>query len=113
MFAKNSKSLKVSRDNYNSIITEVISNQYTYNSNHHQHRTYNVNGVESETLNSGWVYEDMNETFKQLLLSEFVWLDDIPVSVSNSTLGYKTSVNDRLINYTIDVEYAKEVINNV
>lgn len=113
MASKSVKAMRVTRDKYNAIITDVVSNQYIYNLNHHQNKTYNVNASESETLNSGWVHEDMNEQFKQLLLSEYVWLDDVPVNVDTNSLTYKTKTNDRLINYTINVEYAKDVINNV
>ena len=31
----------------------------------------------------------------------------------SSSLNYKTRVNDKLINYTIDVEFANNKINNI
>ena len=60
-----------------------------------------------------------NETFKQLLLSEEVWLKapngQIPlaVNIASSEFNYKTKLNDKLINYTIEAEYASSTINNV
>jgi len=80
---------------------------------------YNKNGVESITLNSGFVDEALNESFKQLMLSEEVELYDFDndvlsaVKVSNSELKLKTSTNDKLINYTIDVEFSNNIIDNI
>lgn len=80
---------------------------------------FNVNGYEKVTLNSGFVEEEMNEAFKQLLLSEEVTLYDYKekktynVNLGTSELQYKQHVNDKLINYTIEFEFAYEVINNV
>ena len=37
----------------------------------------------------------------------------IPVKVKTSSMTFKTSVNDRLIEYTIDFEEAYDYINNI
>lgn len=80
---------------------------------------FNVNGYEKITLNSGFVEEEMNEAFRQLLLSEEITLYDYKenkeynVNIATSELQYKQHVNDKLINYTIEFEFAHEVINNV
>jgi hypothetical protein len=80
---------------------------------------YNKNGTTSITLNSGFVDEALNESFKQLMLSEEVELYDFDndvlsaVKVSNSELKLKTSTNDKLINYTIDVEFSNNIIDNI
>lgn len=80
---------------------------------------FNVNGKERITLNSGFVEEEMNEAFKQLLLSEEVTLYDYRenkrynVNLGTSEIQYKQHINDKLINYAIEFEFAHEVINNV
>ena len=80
---------------------------------------FNVNGKEKIVLNSGFVEEEMNEAFRQLLLSEEVTLYDYKenktynVNLGTSELQYKQHINDKLINYTIEFEFAHEVINNV
>lgn len=80
---------------------------------------FNVNGKEKITLNSGFVDERMNESFRQLLLSEEVILYDYKenktynVNLGTSELQYKQHINEKLINYTIEFEFAHEVINNV
>jgi len=83
----------------------------------HQYVTYNVQGKSSFKVNSGFVAEAMNETFKQLLLSERVWMysDEIftPLKVSSKSLEYKTRQKDRLINYEIGFDYAFNEINSI
>jgi len=80
---------------------------------------FNVNGNEKIALNSGFVDEEMNEAFRQLLLSEEVTLYDYKenktynVNLGTSELQYKQHINEKLINYTIEFEFAHEVINNV
>ena len=82
-------------------------------------REYGKNGVESMTLNSGFVDEALNESFKQLMLSEEVQLLDSSndtlraVKISDSQLKMKTSVNDKLINYTIEVEFSNNIIDDI
>ena len=80
---------------------------------------YNKNGTTSITLNSGFVDEALNESFKQLMLSEEVELYDFnndelsAVKVKDSELKLKTSTNDKLINYTIEVEFSNSIIDNI
>jgi len=83
----------------------------------HQVKRFNVQSKTKFNINSGFVTEDKNESFKQLLLSERVWLiidgDTIPVNIATKSLEYKTRQNDRLINYNLEIEYAFNDINNV
>jgi hypothetical protein len=82
----------------------------------HQFVRYNVNAKSKFTINSGFVDESLNETFKQLFLSERVWSYDgtfTPLNISNKQLEYKTRANDRLINYEVTFDYAFNEINNV
>jgi len=83
----------------------------------HQYVTYNVQGKSKFKMNSGFVDESMNETFKQLILSERVWsFKDgtyTPLKMGSKSIEYKTRMKDRLINYEIEFEYAFNEINNV
>ena len=68
--------------------------------------------------NTGFMDESMNEPMKQMLLSDHVWatinsLTTPIVVITSSELTYKNSVNDKLINYTIEFEYAYDTINNI
>ena len=83
------------------------------------HRGVNFSTMSKQTLtiNSGFVPESFNEVFKQLMLSEQVWIDYnqqvLPINISNQSIDYKTSLNNKLINYTIDVEFSFNTTNNV
>jgi len=84
----------------------------------HQFVDFNVNGKAKFTVNSGFVSEDLNETFKQLFLSERVWwVEDAttlnPIKVSSTSLEFKTRQKDRLINYEVEFEFAFNEINTI
>ena len=89
----------------------------TYSINSRQKTVFNKTGMERLQLNTGFYPESYNDVFRQLTLSEEVWInydgDTLPINVMSSSLNYKTSVNDKLINYTIDVEFANNKINNI
>jgi hypothetical protein len=74
-------------------------------------------GTESMTINTGFVSEVMNAPIKEVLLSEQVWatIDGqvLPIDINTESLTYKTSVNDKLINYTLTFDFAYDTINNV
>ena len=113
-FKKSAKSLKTSKEDF-------TSNQFkAYNAGQvtRVKQQYNKNATESLTLNSGFVVEELNESFKQLMLSEEVSMYDFnrdvtsAININNGELEYKTVTNDKLINYTIDVEFSNTVINS-
>ena len=83
----------------------------------HQFRTYNVNGQETFKINSGFVIEDNNEIFKQLLLSTKIWQIEnniyIPLNIKTSSLEYQSRQKDRLLNYSIEFAYSFNEINNI
>tara|TARA_R110000772_G_scaffold3426_3_gene12185 strand:+ start:880 stop:1890 length:1011 start_codon:yes stop_codon:yes gene_type:complete len=87
-------------------------------------KTFNTQAKKSYILNSGYYPEGAVEYFEQLLLSEYVWMTvynkrnpaaerTIPVRVKSSSIKLKTSLNDRLIDYTIEFEDAFDYINNI
>ena len=95
----------------------------TYSVTDHPTKTFNANAKESLILNTGFVKESMNSTFQELLVSEYVWLvigvssltesNIHPVVLKESNLQTKTSLNDRLINYTMNFEMSFDYINNI
>ena len=96
----------------------------TYSTTDPTTKLLNSKAKQSRTLSSGYYPEWTNAYFEELLLSENVWMtrervqqpntpEIIPVTVRTSDMTYKTSVNDRLIEYTIDFEDAFDYINNV
>lgn len=113
-FKKSVESVNVTKESYK---RSLVTSTGTYDINTHSKRVLNTQGATSLTLNTGFVSEALNPAFEQMLLSEQVWAtignDVIPVDIKTTQLTYKTSVNDRLINYTINLEYAFNVINDL
>jgi hypothetical protein len=128
-FKKSTESLETKNENYNRSnlyaniqvagpagSIQTLNNVYEPTT--HTKRTYNANGVESLQLNTGFVNEAMNPTFEELMVSEFVYLTDsdnnkFAVNLKDSSLTYKTSLNDKMINYTMNFEKSFSYINNV
>ena len=83
----------------------------------HQEVRFNVQAKSKFKVNSGFVAEETNEAFKQLLLSQRVWKFKsgifTPLKISTSSLEYKSRQKDRLINYEIEFNYAFNEINNI
>lgn len=113
-FGKLIESVSSTKESYKSNIT---SNDGTYSTNKHQVRSFNAQGKTSYVLNTGFVGDEVNETIKQLMLSEQVWIvigsDIIPVAPTSSDATFKTSLNDKLVEYTIEFEQANDLMSSV
>ncbi len=67
------------------------------------------------SLNTDWMSEYYVKQIEELLLSEYVWLQKAvgnaqPVNITTSKMLKKNHLNDKLINYTVEVEAASEYI---
>lgn len=109
-FKKNTENLNITDENYQSDSGQPINGQ-------HQFNRYNVGAKTKIKVNTGFIPEENNEIIKQILFSEKLWRfeNDIftPLNIVSKTLEYKTQKNDKLINYTLDLEYAFNEINNI
>jgi hypothetical protein len=89
----------------------------SYGTDKHQKKNLYKMGNEKMDLNTGFYPEEYNEVFKQMQLSEDCWIEIdnivLPVNVTDSSFSYKTSLNDKLINYTIKIDFAFDTINNI
>lgn len=90
----------------------------TYSTTEHAKKVHNANGVESVLLNTGFVDERMNVYFEELMVSEYIWLTDqggviYPVTITDTNFTYRTGLNDRLINYTMNFEKAFKLVNDI
>jgi len=112
-FKNNSSSISAKSTDYKS---NLMVND-TYSTTSHQNTTLNINGTEKLTINSGFYPESYNEVFKQLLLSEKVWIlvDSVtyPVKITSKSLKFKTQLNEKLIEYALDLEFSNDIINNI
>jgi hypothetical protein len=86
---------------------------FNYNVQVGQAKSFNINGTQTIKLNTGFVDENYSELITDLLLSETILLDEKPVMVKTQGSELKTSLKDKMINYEIEFEYAYNLINDV
>lgn len=116
-FKKATKGITTTKETYKSN-TITLSSSVSYNTNEHQYRNIDIQGRDNIILSTGFVSEDYNEPIKEMMLSEKVWMvtpnsQVIPVNVRNSEATFRTSLNDKMVEYQIGFEYAYDAINNV
>jgi len=115
---KSTESLTTTGETYKANIVDF--HLLTYATYKPQVAQYNKLGKESITLNTNYLSEEYNEVIKQLMMSEQVWItkltdteEVLAVIPKTQSVTYKTSINDRLVQYTIDFDYAFDKINTV
>lgn len=83
----------------------------------HQYKNLFKHGKESITINSGFYPEEYNEVFRQIMLSEDVWIyyndNNFPVNIKSSDIKFKTRIDEKLIEYKLDCEFAFDKIQNI
>jgi len=124
-FLKNTTAIGRTNEGFKSnTITYPTNNHATYSNRNAPNKVFNTQAKRTHSLSSGYYPEFANEFFEQLLLSEYVWMEIpsrgdsrvnivTPVKVKTSSVNFKTSVNDRLIEYTMEFEEAYDYINNI
>ena len=63
----------------------TLTSNNTYNTYNHTKRDFNIVANESVSLSSGFVNESYNEVFKQMMLSEKVWI----TNCKQSSISYQ------------------------
>lgn len=100
----------------------IANSSYEYNKQKHSIKQYNTLANERIILNSPPMsYDIVNESIKQLLVSEQVWIrkttggseQTVPINIIDTQQQYKTGVGDKVIQYTITAEYAFDYISNI
>lgn len=117
-FKKSVENMTTKRESYKA---NTLLNNNSFATYNHTKRNFNVTANESIKLSSGFVDESFNDVFKELLLSEKVWITKLvnssttilAINIKTSNITYKTSVNDKLVEYTIEFENSYNVINNI
>jgi len=119
-FKKMVEKMTTKRESYKSNILNLQQSN-DYNIYEHTKRDFNISANESMTLSSGFLSESYNEVFKQLMLSEKVWITNrtdtsekvLPINIKTSDITYKTSLNDKLVEYTIEFDNSYNVLNDI
>ena len=110
---RNKQSFEVESSEY----MPIISTFGEYSLQSHQQKTFNPNSKEKITCNTDYLPEYYNLLFDELMLSEFVYLENdgqyLPVNINKKSFERKTRLFDKLIQYTMDFEYSFNKINQV
>jgi hypothetical protein len=118
-FKKSVKDITVKSEKFknNILDLETGATAPSYAVTKHEEKKFLVNARESITVNTGFYPEGHNEIVRQKMLAELVWADDLtnvlPINLKSNTLRFKKSVNDKLIQYTVQYDYAFDKINNI
>ena len=110
---------KASTDNFNVENTEynlMQTSQFPttfYSGLEGQRKTFNTNAKKSIKVNTGWVKETWKEVLKQIMLSERILIDNKPAKINTKSTELFKHINTKQINYSLDFEFAYDVINSV
>ena len=121
-FLKSSKTFSTKSEEFKRNIFQYTGVRYSVTD--HQKQVFNKNGTTKYTLNTDYITEAYVEVMHDIMLSEYVWIKtggstsltqnaNRPVKVVTNSLVWKTSLNDRLIQYTLEVEDSNDYINNI
>ena len=114
-FKRTTETFSVSDASYK--VNNINTSTVTYPTYEGQRQRYNVNSQTSLRMNTGYIKESAVQTIEELFLSENVWIrfegKTLPVVPKSKAFTNKTSLNDRLIDYTVEFDFAFNKINNV
>ena len=95
------------------------SDMYSYDNFARGKKTRQVTAVLKETLQTDWITETDAVLLESLIMSTNVSIIDnddtdytVPVMVTDTSFVKKTSANDGLIQYTVNIEYANPINTN-
>jgi hypothetical protein len=116
-FKKRTDNLNVSKESYKRNTIDIGTDGVSYSRYKSTKELYNINSDRAFTMNTGFVVEEFNEVIRQLLMTENAWITEnnevYPIVPKTSSLDYKTTLNDKLINFTVEFDYAYNDINNI
>ena len=116
-FKKRTDNLNVTKESYKRNTIDIGADSVSYSRYKSTKELYNINSDRSFTMNTGFVIEEFNEVIRQLLMTENAWISEnnevYPIVPKTSSLDYKTQLNDKLINFTLEFDYAYNDINNI
>ena len=108
-FKASNDTLSVENTEYNLLQTD----SYNYSVAEGQRKVFNANGKKSIKVNTGWVAETWSEVLKQIMLSERILIDSKPAKINTKSTELFKHINTKQINYSLDFEFAYDVINSV
>jgi hypothetical protein len=108
-FKASKNTLAIESNDYN-VMQSSVSSFDIYQG---QKKSFNTNAKETISVNSGYVYEDFSSNIKQLIMSERILVNDKPAICKTKSLEVMKNINNHMINYSLEFEFAYNTINNV
>lgn len=76
-------------------------------------KDFNHIGTKKVKCNTGWVDESYNDIIEELMLSETILIDNVPVTLVTKTQKKKTYLKDKNINFEVEFQYTSNAINDI
>lgn len=108
-FKASKNTLNIESNDYNVMQSSITS----YDIKQGQKKSFNTNARETIAVNSGYVYEDFSSNIKQLIMSERILVDNKPAICKTKSLEIMKNINNHMINYSLEFEFAYNTINAV
>lgn len=116
-FGRRKEKADVSRESFRVNTINSTSTSTFYPTYKRTDKIHNVESKKALTLNTGFICEDYNEVIQQLLQTEFCWIHEdnkvFPVTPSENNIEYKTNLYEKLLNFTLNFDYAYSELNSV
>ena len=116
---KSTQTINVERNNYSSMLGTFNKSKWRYNNTQRGKTTRQTTATLRETLNTDWITEQDASLLEKLIMSTDVYIVENAdtdftqaVMVSDTSFVKKTVANDKLIKYTINIEYANPINTN-
>ena len=116
---KSTQTIEVSRNNYETMLGDFNNTMYSYDNFGRGKKTRTTTAILKETLQTDWISEADAVLLENLIMSTNVQIVEnadtdytVPVMVSDKSFVKKTVANDKMIKYTINIEYANPINTN-
>ena len=116
---KSTQTVEVKRDNYSTMLGTFNASKWRYNNTQRGKTTRQTSAILKETLSTDWLTEPQANLIEKLIMSTDVYIVENAettytegVIVTDSSFVRKTGANDKLIKYTINIEYANPINTN-
>lgn len=108
-FGASNEQIDSTATTYNLLQTDLVD----YSTLEGQRKEFNANGIRSIKVNTGIRGESMNTPLQELMLSERILLNGLPVKLRSKSLAKLKEINTKIINYSLEFEYSNDIINSV
>jgi hypothetical protein len=108
-FKASNTSIGIEGTEYNLLQSDLVN----YSELEGQRSVFNINGREVIKTNTGFVTDSFNETLKQLMLSERILVNNRPAKLNTKSTELQKNINNKMINYQMEFEFANDIINSV